>query len=427
MTQAPNVQMTVAEATNVALRVSNVFQPRTPITTRALFAGRWPEMTTLADAVGQIGLHVIIYGERGVGKTSLANVVRPVIHVLLDKGSREERVVLQTTAAASDTFSTIWDRLFRDIVWQDERPAFGLSRKPSGDATTIREAFGLPEQLAADDVRHVLSFMKRSVFIIDEFDRAANATSKEFTDLIKALSDRGIDATVILVGVSDTVDELIADHASIHRALIQIPLPRMQPKELAQILGNAEKELGIGFSEAAANLIVRMSQGLPHYTHLLGQHSVREAANSRRSPRIELPDVFAGLKAAVKHAQQTVTGKHSTAIHSAHKDALYRQVLLACALTASQTEDPLGYFNPGAIAEPLSIVLDKSVQIATFSNHLAEFSQPKRGQVLERTGQARAYRFRFRDPLLVPYIFMDAVTNGIISDAQLAKMIGGGF
>src|ERR1017187_1498602 len=54
-----------------------VLQPRTPITNRELFAGRWSQLTTVADAVAQPGLHVAIYGERGVGKTSLANVVKP--------------------------------------------------------------------------------------------------------------------------------------------------------------------------------------------------------------------------------------------------------------------------------------------------------------------------------------------------------------
>lgn len=93
----------------------------------------------------------------------------------------------------------------------------------------------------------------------------------------------------------------------------------------------------------------------------------------------------------------------------------------------SRNDDALGYFNPGAIAEPLSMILAKPVQIATFSNHLAEFCQVKRGQVLERAGEARAYRFRFRDPLLVPFVFMDAVTNGIISESQLSEMLGGRF
>jgi len=43
--------------------------------------------------------------------------------------------------------------------------------------------------------------------------------------------------------------------------------------------------------------------------------------------------------------------------------------------------------------------------------------------VLDRAGQARAYRYRFRDPRLVPSIFMDAVAAGLLFDEQLADML----
>ena len=68
------------------------------------------------------------------------------------------------------------------------------------------------------------------------------------------------------------------------------------------------------------------------------------------------------------------------------------------------------------------MILERDVEVATFNNHLAEFCQPKRGSVLERTGQARAYRYRFHDPLLVPFIFMDALNTGMITDENLALL-----
>lgn len=413
------------------VRAAKVFQPRTPITTRELFAGRWSQMTTLADAVGQAGLHVVIYGERGVGKTSLSNVVKPLIHVFDAGGSSTpERLVVRTNASSGDTFSSIWKNIFTEITWEDERPAAGLvagkKRMP------ILRAFDMDDvTLNADNVRRLLARLPGALFIVDEFDRAIVETTQEFTDLMKALSDFSVNCTVILVGVSDTVDALVSNHGSISRALVQIRLPRMDTKELAEILTNAEKalsekSLSVSFSDDAANLIVHISQGLPHYTHLLGLHAVRASAK-RLSSLIERQDVFAALKEAVKQAEQTVTEKHSKAVHSAHKDALYRHVLLACAITGAQAHDALGYFNPGAIVEPLQSILGRDVQIATFSTHLSEFCQAKRGEVLEKIGQERAFRFRFHDPLLVPFVFMDAVAHGLLTDKELAAMLGSTF
>ena len=415
------------EAKVTAANASKAFQPRTPITTKDLFAGRWTELTKISDAVNHTGLHVVIYGERGVGKTSLANVVSPTIRALdaRDKGSpaAQPRIVVKTIGNTDDTFSTLWDKLLSEITWPKNESGIGLATDAKINQRSTRDAFSLPETLAVDHIRRVLSSLPGSVFIVDEFDRTADGTSKHMTDLIKTLSDMGVDCTVIIVGVSETVSSLIEDHASISRALVQIPLPRMKPDELRVILTNGEKTLGMKFTESAANLIVHVSQGLPHYTHLIALHSVRKAATSRLSKLVEQSDVFDALKEAVKEAEQTVTQEHSSATHSSHKDALYRQVLLACALAAARTHDSLGYFNPSEVVEPLRGILNRDVSIATFTNHLREFSQEKRGSVLERDGQPWGFRYRFQDPLLVPYTFMNAVESGLLSGEALVQML----
>jgi Cdc6-like AAA superfamily ATPase len=418
------------EMRQLKMDAGKVLKPATPITIRELFAGRWAQIQTLADAVNQSGLHVILYGERGVGKTSLANIIKPLI-LSFDKQPAEseqeykpQRIVVKTNAHSGDTFASIWQRLLDEITWEDNRASVGLI--PGRKVVPILQAFNIDGELGPDNVRRVISQVPGSLFIIDEFDRVASETAHNFTDFLKALSDYEVDSTVVLVGVSETIDELIEDHASISRAHVQIMLPRMKAEELREILKKAEDTLKVFFSVEASTLIVHISQGLPHYTHLLGLDAVRIAAD-RWSRKIERQDVFSALKEAVGRAEQSVTTTHSKAVHSAHKDALYRHVLLAAAVAASQAGDPLGYFNPNALVEPLRVVLKRSVEIATFNNHLSEFSQPKRGDVLERDGEARSYRFRFRNPLLVPFVFMDAIATNLIDDDRLSRLLGASF
>lgn len=50
------------------------FSPSAPITRKDLFAGRTKQLMQLIDAVTEPGQHAVIYGERGVGKTSMAAV-----------------------------------------------------------------------------------------------------------------------------------------------------------------------------------------------------------------------------------------------------------------------------------------------------------------------------------------------------------------
>jgi len=403
---------------------TQVFKPQTPITTKDLFAGRWSELTAISDAVQQSGLHVVIYGERGVGKTSLANVVEPTVFVLDNYGKKEEeherRIVVKAVANTRDDFSVLWHRLLGEFNWPDKL----LTPAHPDYMRTTREFFRLPEILNIDDVRRVMAAVPSAIYIIDEFDQASRELSKHMTELIKALSDLAIDCTVILVGVSETVDRLVEDHASISRAINQVKVDRMKSVDLRKILENAENVLEMKFTEDAASLIVHLSQGLPHYTHLIGVHAVRAAAVRLSLSKIEREDVFEALKKAVKQAEQSVAEKHTTAIHSAQKKALYRQVLLACAVTAARNHDAMGYFSPSAVIGPLADILKRPVTLANFQNHLIEFSDAKRGPVLERDGQPWGYRYRFRDPLVVPYIFMDGLESGIASDEDLVQILG---
>src|SRR5882724_10948556 len=244
-------------------------------------------------------------------------------------------------------------RVFEEVSWIGNKPVIGILPHTPAEHITLKTAFDISESPTIDEVRRTLSALAGSVFIFDEFDRGMADIRTAFTDLIKALSDYAVNSTIILVGVSDTIDHLIKDHASIVRSIVQVQLPRMKERELREILEKGATTVGMKFELDAASLIVRMSQGLPHYTHLIGLHSVREAAN-RLSRIIRVQDVHKSFDKAVKQAVQSIQEKYLRSVHSAHKDALYKEVLLACATASSSAKDALGYFHPSDIIEPLN-------------------------------------------------------------------------
>lgn len=427
MDKADAYEMTPDEAMKLSAKAGATFRPRSPIAHREFFAGRWNQLTSVSDAVFQSGLHIVIFGERGVGKTSLANVVEPLV-ALMEKdlsGGAEPtpRIVVKVNVSASDSFGEIWRRAFDEITWQEDGPAVGFRPEPDQETRTLREALDMPESPTIDCVRRTLSTLERSIFIFDEFDRASAEQRREFTDLIKALSDYALDSTVILVGVSDTIDSLVRDHGSIARALVEVFLPRMSGKELREILDNASKRLGIRITEEAATMIIRTSQGLPHYTHLIGLNATREAAK-RRSREVNASDVGRSFKRAVTDALQTIREKYHTACHSAHKGALYDKVLLACSAAAATSTDDLGYFHASDVVEPLAMILERdAVTIATFQKHINEFTEQRRGEVLERSGVKRSYKYRFMNPMLPPFVFMTAVSSNLADEAKITALI----
>jgi hypothetical protein len=411
--------LTLDDSRALQIKAGDVFRPRTPISTKALFAGRWDQMKKIADAITQPGLHIVIFGERGVGKTSLANVISPVLSVL-DK--TRPRLVAKINTHNGDTFADLWHRVFQEISWSENKPTFGFSREAASQRVTLTEAFKISPKPSIDDVRRTLSGIPGSVFIFDEFDCGTPELRSQFTDLMKSLSDYAIDTTVVIVGVAETMDGLVRDHASIVRSVIQIHLPRMTDKELMEIIDIASKEMGVIFEPAAAKLVVATSQGLPHYTHLIGLDAAR-AAVGRYSRRILMEDVKSAFETCIVNAIQTIQESYQVAVRSSHKDALFKDVLLACALASSSGGHPNGEFYPSDVVRPLGVVLNRTnVTIATLQGHLAEFCENTRGPVLVKDGSPRSYRYRFTEPLLPPYVYMMALKDGRLSPGLLEEL-----
>lgn len=422
-----NSQLLSTEAaTDLRRLAATVFSPRGPVTTKELFSGRWTQIETLLNTFTTPGLHVVIYGERGVGKTSLANIIPAIVDVA--DGDLPEpklpRIVIRVNGNASDSFSSIWNKIFSEISWTEQVPRLGFDAGTTSQFVNLKQAMQLGDNLSIDDVRRTIALLPRAVFVIDEFDRIPKRNDVEFTDLIKSLSDLNIPATVVVVGIAETVDDLAMEHASINRALIQILMPRMSMPELAEIITKGEEKLGVFFDADAKNKIVRLSQGLPHYTHLVGLHAVQHASR-RLSRSIISSDVVAAFQSVVRDVDHTISSDWQVATRSAQSDALYNRVLVACAVTAATHGDSNGFFQPASVVASLSMILKKRVEISTFNRHLTEFCESHRRNVLERTGRERSYRYRFSNPLMPPYAMMLGVNQSLISAEDIESLMAG--
>jgi Cdc6-like AAA superfamily ATPase len=409
---SPDQTLTDKEAERLNQQAGAVFTPATPITVRELFAGRVSQLQTMLDAVHQPGLHAVLFGERGVGKTSFANVIQAF------SAATSMFAACRVNCESADSFTSVWKKALREFTFVVESPGTGFAPEVQKHVKTLGDQFG-DQQIDAHALRRAFGNLPvRLLIVFDEFDRLKPAVSRAFTDAIKTLSDYATNATIALVGVADTVDLLIKDHASIARSLVQIPMPRMQANELSEIIRTGSKKLGVIFEPAASGEIVHLSQGLPHYTHLLARNSVRIAAQSR-SVVVTEEHVRNAVTTAVNDAQQSIKSKYHDAIQSSHRSALFTEVLLACALAK---KNPLSYFQASDVVEPLEAIMRKRYQIAAFARHLNKFCDDERGRVLQRDGEVRRYRYRFTEPLLPPYIIMKGLSSGSITPQVLAEL-----
>jgi hypothetical protein len=181
---------------------------------------------------------------------------------------------------------------------------------------------------------------------------------------IKALSDYGVNTTLILVGVADNINDLMGEHASIGRCVEQIPMPRMNTTERKEILDKIIPRLGMKLHDDALWKIVHLSRGLPSYVHSLGLYS-SESAISRRSILITESDVDAAMKRVLERSQESIKDEYSKATHSNRSDSLYKQVLLACALADTDTEGR-GTFAPLAVCSVFSNEVDYAMLVKIY-------------------------------------------------------------
>ncbi|MGI8921574.1 MAG: AAA family ATPase [Solirubrobacteraceae bacterium] len=371
--------------------VARAFTPATPVGRLEMLAGRMPQLTDIVSAVSQTGQHVGLYGERGVGKTSLANVLAEFFE---DPALRSHVQAVVVNCVTDDTFQSLWQNVFADLNVQLDQAEV--------------------DALAPETVRRRLDGLDPpALIVLDELDRLEDDnTLTALADTMKTLSDHAVAATLVLVGVARSIGELVGEHASIVRALVQIEMPRMSIQELSEILSKGCAQAGLTMHPTTVDEITTLSEGLPHYTHLLALHAGQGAVQNDRS-NVDLGDVQRAIPKAV--ARHTILNDYQQATRSAHKDALFAEVLLACALAP---KNPLGFFTSGSIRDPLEMIAGRRLDIPAFSNHLSQFLEPARGAVLQREGSKSRYFYRFADPIFQPYVILNGLSAGLISDEQ---------
>jgi Cdc6-like AAA superfamily ATPase len=393
-------QLSTDERYKLRATVLTTFTPGRPVKHLDLLAGRHAQINKVFDAVLSPGQHAAIYGDRGVGKSSLANLIYDMIFA----SGQQNFVPIQVNCGLSASFADIWAEVFRQIEKHTQTPHL-LAQLPAHSPNS-------------EDIRAILDTVDHPcIIVLDEYDRVEDDVTSAMADTIKTLSDRDVDATLVLVGVADTVEELIREHASIDRALVQIPMPRMSKEELIDAVARGMARLPqLTLEDGIADRIAIISKGLPHFVHLLAKHSVLIAIDDGRQA-VNSKDYEKALQIAIEEKSHTLGQAYRKATHSGRENT-FEEVLLACALAT----DEHGFFGAKDVRAPLSRILNRPVRIEAYIRHLDKFSQEERGSVLKKEGQSRKFQYSFAEPMMQPYVLMKGLSEQKISEEQLGVL-----
>jgi hypothetical protein len=289
----------------------NAFTPSRAVSDPSGFAGRKKELQMLVDDLLTDGTIPVICGERGVGKTSLANQLARIAEgdaellqridrddVRLDADNCYATFVVSCSAdvANKNTFvGHIANAIGADMARGGADMALELRKKVYENQLSIggfrnltvseferndvpRQADAHPEDQLARVVSNLLGAgVRRVLIILDELDRIRDRQG--LGDFLRRFSDR---MKFLLIGVAGDSTQLVTDHPSIARQLHDIPLERMLPDEVEEIFSNAERYLsehglGITFNTEAKETIKARVHGHPWLAQLAGQEALKRA------------------------------------------------------------------------------------------------------------------------------------------------------
>ena len=281
-------------------KLQRAFTPSQPVNDVRMFAGRKEQLVSLIRAIEDQHLHVVIFGERGIGKTSLLHVFSQL--------AREARYIVRY---ASCSEASEFDPVFRTVA-AGIPLLYHSDFDPTSEAAERGAALDelLPDRtVGVPQITDAFSRLSgtRVLVVLDEFDRATSPDFKRsIAELIKNLSDQSIRVQIVIAGVAANLTELVDHIPSIRRNVLGIPITTMAREEIVELVELGETVSGIEFGQRAIDAITVTAQGSPYIAGLIAQQAAT-AALDRNSNTVELGDVTDATRRALTDAKVRVS------------------------------------------------------------------------------------------------------------------------
>lgn len=305
------------------------FTPAQPISKPEHLHGRTTKLQNIRRSLNSPGKHVFIYGDRGVGKTSLAKTAAQ-LHLCL--GDDLPIVACQ----ANTNFPELVESLCREVVRMNNH--FRLIDQPSNirEAPHLQSIIPLTVKNINDAIEAISRVIDTSVIptpivILDEFDQlSSDVERKNVADLIKQLSDRGLALRLIICGIGSSLEELIGVHLSTDRYLSTIELEKIPHDARWQIITAAVEHFRVKIDQDSIIRIGQISDGYPYYVHLIGEKIFWELFDdSEKVDSVTSGHYDRGIKAAIEEAQTSLKQAYDLATQKHSNSEDYEEVLWA--------------------------------------------------------------------------------------------------
>lgn len=398
--------------------------PSEPITTPERLFGREDELKRASRALLDPGKQIFIIGERGVGKTSLANIVAS-----FHQSSDAEP--LKTSCAEDTTFKTLISDIvikalnrskFKEVsTKQTKGISLPLLSKISANLSkeiSVKEKVILDQIDTVSDALTILQEIselhsENPVIVVDELDRMNKDNIRPLSDIIKGISDQRINIKFIFTAVAQTYELIFGSHESTRRQLEIIELPVLSWDSRMELIEKTLNNFDINIDRTTTIRISAISDGFPHYIHfILKQLLWNIFENNEIIKEVDLFAYNIALNDVVKQLSPEYSLKYHRAINTKQID---------CELILWSTS--IGEWIINSLDEMFEAYLeifyllrdeqDIPVEKTKFNSMVRGLTTAQKGKILVSSHSGKRGEYEFSEKIFKGYIRIQAELHSI--------------
>lgn len=322
----------------MARSAGEVFTPSSPVS-KAMFATRRHErlQERVSEVLTERGRQLVVFGDTGVGKTSLVRYV-----------AAENRLRLVRVECGPTFDELIQDALGKMLGVEEMEQvrknstatdfSAGLysffSAKASRSKGTETKTRPIPRSIGGL-LAEAMDETSTDVLFLDNFENTvgrphAEDTMRSITALIKLLSDRSAesdtDPKLVVAGIPTASEALVRLDEAAARRTAQIPVGRMPDDELREIVQLGADRLNLAFDGLCIERIISLSDGFPYYTHLFCLHLARRAITEKRH-EVRFEDFDGALDDILNDCDLTLRGTYRQAVETSGQVRVRKSIL----------------------------------------------------------------------------------------------------
>ena len=395
--------------------------PSEPVDREELLHGRDQELENALDSLKTPGKHIFIYGDRGVGKSSLAQTAAYIyqssdnqpIKVECEEDSSFygiiEYIALEAIRSPSKAIEQTHKLTLsgKILSYEYTHKSTQNERLPTVDSMT--DAVSLLEHVAA-------LHSDKPIVIIDEFDTIGSyEEKKKFSTLIKHLSDKKIRLKFIFTGIAASLKELLGAHKSSPRQIGQIRLDKLSWDARFEIVDDVSRAFSLVMPDEIRFRIAGVSDGFPSYIHLITEKLLRGLFKKNENvSRITLDDYYDAIRDAINDVAETLRDPYERATKRDNDD--YHHVLWALADAYDPERHFKNIYNSYiGICKELEV---KPIERKVLSSRLASLKKDAFGQIVESVPN-RVQWYRYKESMIRGFSRLIAEANGLTLNYEI--------